>query len=338
MSEIDPAITPRLLDVLQKTGLTNVIPRQTISVDQLHTLGQTNEEGDDAEPPVFPHTSPIGKDKDQLDVLNVQSVLKKKKFYHFLMTYDCKHVAAPIELFPPDTLPDPVLKEWVWWEGEGADKVKSFDTAMSVAKSILVKHERVDMLKDSAVKLRKCKRLRSMAKALKEHDGEPISYSDLNRLTGIRFQEIRELIVYMRGRKKWPYKMAKGGKRRQTSLTGERLEGAVLVEIIDKLFLLPSEDVIRDVLARVEAYQPWTKLSYKKPRNISAPMLKPYQDRIVKAAAEIARFGDPVSSKAVAERLGMSRGAVRVEIHYMRRKGLWPFLRGIDGSAKGKRN
>lgn len=334
MSDIDPVITARLLDVLRKTGLTNVIPRQTISVDQLHALGQTNERVDDSEPPVFPHTSPIGKGKDQLDVLNVQSVLKKKKFYHFLMTYDCKHVAVPIVLMPPDVLPDPVLKEWVWWEGEGADKVKSFDTAMQLAKAILVKHERVDMLKDSAVKLRKCKRLRAMAKVLKEHEGEPISYSDLNRLTGIRIQEIRELIAYMRERKKWPFKMVKRGKRR-TSLTGERLEGAVLVEIIDKLFLLPSEASIRDVLARAEAYEPWTKLSYKKTRNISMPLLMPYQDRIIKAAAEIARFGDPVSSKAVAERLGMSRGAVRVEIHYMRRKGLWPFLRGIDGGKKG---
>lgn len=334
MSDIDPVITARLLDVLRKTGLTNVIPRQTISVDQLHALGQTNERVDNSEPPVFPHTSPIGKGKDQLDVLNVQSVLKKKKFYHFLMTYDCKHVAVPVVLMPPGVLPDPILKEWVWWEGEGADKVKSFDTAMQLAKAILVKHERVDMLKDSAVKLRKCKRLRAMAKVLKEHEGEPISYSDLNRLTGIRIQEIRELIAYMRERKKWPFKMVKRGKRR-TSLTGERLEGAVLVEIIDKLFLLPSEASIRDVLARAEAYEPWTKLSYKKTRNISMPLLMPYQDRIIKAAAEIARFGDPVSSKAVAERLGMSRGAVRVEIHYMRRKGLWPFLRGIDGGKKG---
>ena len=250
------------------------------------------------------------------------------------MTWDCKHVAVPVVLMPPGVLPDPILKEWVWWEGEGADKVKSFDTAMQLAKAILVKHERVDMLKDSAVKLRKCKRLRAMAKVLKEHEGEPISYSDLNRLTGIRIQEIRELIAYMRERKKWPFKMVKRGKRR-TSLTGERLEGAVLVEIIDKLFLLPSEASIRDVLARAEAYEPWTKLSYKKTRNISMPLLMPYQDRIIKAAAEIARFGDPVSSKAVAERLGMSRGAVRVEIHYMRRKGLWPFLRGIDGGKKG---
>ena len=88
MSDLDPAITPRLLDVLQKTGLTNVIPRQTISVDQLHALGQTNEQVDDSEPPVFPHSSPIGKGKDQLDVLNVQSVLTKKRFYHFLMTWD----------------------------------------------------------------------------------------------------------------------------------------------------------------------------------------------------------------------------------------------------------
>jgi len=334
MSDTDPVITPKLLDVLQKTGLTNAIPRQTISVDQLHMIRQTNEEIDDSEPPVFPSASPIGKGKDQLDVLNVQSVLTKKRFYHFLMTWDCKHVAVPVVLMPPGVLPDPILKEWVWWEGEGADKVKSFDTAMQLAKAILVKHERVDMLKDSAVKLRKCKRLRAMAKVLKEHEGEPISYSDLNRLTGIRIQEIRELIAYMRERKKWPFKMVKRGKRR-TSLTGERLEGAVLVEIIDKLFLLPSEASIRDVLARAEAYEPWTKLSYKKTRNISMPLLMPYQDRIIKAAAEIARFGDPVSSKAVAERLGMSRGAVRVEIHYMRRKGLWPFLRGIDGGKKG---
>lgn len=338
MSDIDPVITARLLDVLRKTGLTNVIPRQTISVDQLHMIRQTNEEIDDSEPPVFPSASPIGKGKDQLDVLNVQSVLTKKRFYHFLMTWDCKHVAVPVVLMPPGVLPDPILKEWVWWEGEGADKVKSFDTAMSVAKSILVKHERVDMLKESAVKLRKCKRLRAMAKLLKEYEGEPISYSDLNRLTGISFQEIRELIDYMRGQKKWPYKMAKGGKKRKTSLTGERLEGAVLVEIIDKLFLLPSEASIRDVLARAEAYQPWTKLDYKKTRNISVPLLRPYQDRIIKAAAEIARYGDPVSSKAIAERLGMSRGAIRVEIHYMRRKGAWPFLRGIDGGTKATKD
>lgn len=51
----------------------------------------------------------------------------------FLATDDWKNVAVPLNMLAPEYLGDPKLKRWHWWRGEGAEQIRSQETARAFA-------------------------------------------------------------------------------------------------------------------------------------------------------------------------------------------------------------
>jgi hypothetical protein len=94
--------------------------------------------------PIWP-VEPVADRDDEIYAFYVRSSLRHYgQFYTFFTTADFKNLAVPLLLLSPfDHMPDPILKRWHWWRGDGVDSLGTIQAAQVLAKRIVCGFEGV---------------------------------------------------------------------------------------------------------------------------------------------------------------------------------------------------
>lgn len=147
-----PQLSPSLIEKLRTADLGAIadlfIEARTgvrrITAEEIGEIEPFAELPNNDPTPVYP-VEPIARACDKLYVIGVQSRRRySRRIFTFLATDDWKHLAVPTLILPPECLPDPVLRDYHWWQGRGAKSINSEESARALAKSIIRKFDGLD--------------------------------------------------------------------------------------------------------------------------------------------------------------------------------------------------
>jgi hypothetical protein len=89
--------------------------------------------------PVWP-VPPVAQPEDEVyAILAYSRERHERTIYTFFATADFANLAVPISLLDFGYLPDPVLKQWHWWRGPGADALGTPEAVKKLAQAIVDK-------------------------------------------------------------------------------------------------------------------------------------------------------------------------------------------------------
>lgn len=147
-----PALSPKLIEKLRSADLGSIADLFTeartgvrrITASEAAELPPIGRAEDDGPQPVSP-VEPMAKETDTLYAFVIRSrKVKTCALYQFIATEDWKHLAVPITLLPPECLADPILKEYHWWTGRGAESIVSEETAKAFASEMIREFDGLD--------------------------------------------------------------------------------------------------------------------------------------------------------------------------------------------------
>jgi hypothetical protein len=145
----NPALSPKLIEKLLAADLGSIADLflesrtgiRRIAAGDAGEIEPVVDLPDDGPTPVNP-TEPVAGPCDALYLMRVFSRKRHmRQAITFLATDDWRHLAVPIAILPPEYLPDPVIKDFHWWRGAGAETIHSEETARAVARAIVREYD-----------------------------------------------------------------------------------------------------------------------------------------------------------------------------------------------------
>lgn len=302
MPRDEQPIDPALRSILDQAGLESL-------ASVLRSVPDEPEPKPEPQP-VWPN-KPLIRSIHELNDFKIRSRRVRYRYeYHFKTTIGYTHLAAPLELMPPDVLPDPLLVNWAWVDP--SYPLGSREAVMRLAHKLVdnpPKSGTIPGISDDQATLLK------VAGTLAKSD-PIIPVAVLAKKIKKSLHDTLDSIYELKTYGEWPY---------STDIPvgdpDDPAEMATADEIIARLRTL-HPDSARRILNMVIAGKPWVE--GHKPQVRSTDGLIPYKRRVVNVAMSTAEPRSDIQIYKVAKKLGRDQHFLNVLISSMRVNGEWP--------------